>query len=149
MPSESICWEENLPFAQILLPCQRSSIPLSSISRVAKWLLALQPFRFTVTHIKGEETVAADRLSRIPWPVAMPKAVDVIQLAGELELDSEGEAESHSESEEEGEEFVQEELPQGELVLLAVELVKEHQKGDTDLPKPGPVGQRHGNPYAR
>ena len=37
----------------------------------------------------------------------MPKAVDVIQLAGELELDSEEEEESESESEEEGEEFIQ------------------------------------------
>ena len=83
--------------------------PLNSTSRVAKGLLALQPFRFTVTHIKGEENVAADRLSRIPWPVAMPKAVDVIQRADEVELDSEGEEESDSESEQEGEEFIQEE----------------------------------------
>ena len=41
-------------------------------------------------------------------------------------------SESESDSEEEGEELIQEELEQGELVLLAVELVKEHQKGDTD-----------------
>ena len=68
--------------------------PMSSTSRVAKWLLALYPFRFTVPHIKGQENVAADRLSRIPWPVATPKAVDIIQLAGELELDSAGEEES-------------------------------------------------------
>ena len=47
--------------------------------------MAQQPFRFVVKHIKGEENVAADRLSRIPWPMATPKAVDVIQLAGELE----------------------------------------------------------------
>ena len=82
--------------------------PLSSTSRVAKWLLALQQFRFVITHIKGEENVAADRLSRIPWPVATPTAVDVIQLAGELELDSAWEEESDSDSEEEGEEFFHE-----------------------------------------
>ena len=82
--------------------------PLSSTSRVAKWLLALQPFRFVITHIKGEENVAADRLSRIPWPVASPTAVDVIQLAGELELDSAGEEESDSDSEDEGDECFQE-----------------------------------------
>ena len=43
-----------------MLPFQRASFPLSSTSRVAKWLLALQPFRFTVTHIKIEENVAVD-----------------------------------------------------------------------------------------
>ena len=53
--------------------------------------------------------------------------MDVIQLAGELELDSEGEEESDSESEDEGEECIDEELAEGEFVLLAVELVKEHQ----------------------
>ena len=57
-----------------------------------------------MTHIKGEENVAAHRLSRIHLPVAMPKAVDVIQLAAELELDSEGEEEeSDSDSEAEDE----------------------------------------------
>ena len=39
--------------------------------------------------------------------MATPKAVDVIQLAGELELHSEREEESDSESEEEGEQFIQ------------------------------------------
>ena len=41
--------------------------PFSSTRRVAKWLKALQPFRFAVTHIKGEENVAEDRL---PNPVS-------------------------------------------------------------------------------
>ena len=61
-----------------------------------------------VTHVKGEENVSADRLSRIPWPVAPSKAVDVIQLAGQLELDSAAEEESDSDSEDEGKECYQE-----------------------------------------
>ena len=64
--------------------------PLSSTSRVAKWQLALQPFRFVITHIKGEENVPANGLSRIPWPEATPKAVDVILLADEPEFNSAG-----------------------------------------------------------
>ena len=72
--------------------------PLSSPSRVAKCLVALHPIRFLVTHINGEDNVAGDRLSRIRWRVAMPKAVDVIHLVGELELDSAGEEESDSDS---------------------------------------------------
>ena len=107
--------------------------PLSSTSRVAKWLLALQTYRFTVTHIKAEENVAADKLSRIPWPVATATAMDVIQLAGELELDSAVEEESDSDSEEEGEECFQEDnSAQGEVILLAFDMLKEHQQGDTD-----------------
>ena len=115
--------------------------PLSSTSRVAKWPLALQPFRFVVTHIKGEENVAAERLSRIPWPVATPKAVDVIQLAVELEVDSAGEEESDSYRVEEGEEpFQEEDSAQGEVILLAIDLVMEEQKGDTDWQRLGQLG---------
>ena len=102
--------------------------PISSTSRLSKWLLAVQPFRFTVTHIKGEENVAADIVSRITWPVATPKAVDVIHLAGELELDRAGDEESDSDSEEEEDE----DSAQGDIILLAIELVKEQQKGDID-----------------
>ena len=76
---------------------------------MAKWLLAFQPFRFTVRHIKGEQNVAAEKRSRIPWPLVTPQAVDVIQLAGELELDSEAQEEFDSESEEEVKEPIQEE----------------------------------------
>ena len=54
--------------------------------------------------IKGEENLAADRLSRCPWAVPTPKAVENANLAGELELDPDAEEESESESEEEGEE---------------------------------------------
>ena len=59
--------------------------------------------------------------------------MDVIQLAGELDLDSAGEEESDSDSEEESEErFKEENSAQGEVVLLAFELLKEHQQGYTD-----------------
>ena len=86
-----------------------------------------------IIHIKGEENVAADRLSRIPWPVATPTAVDVIQRAGELELDSAGEEEADSDSEEEGEECFQEDnSAQVEVILLALDMLKEQQQGDTD-----------------
>ena len=107
---------------------------ISSTTRVAKWLLALQPFRFVVTHITGEENVDADRLSPIPWPVAKPKAVDVIQLAGELELASAGEEESDSDSEKEGEEcFLEDNSAQEEVILFAFDMLKQHQKADTDF----------------
>ena len=62
--------------------------------------MALQPFRFTLNHIHGEANVAADKLSRIAWPVAMRKAVKIVQRAGELELDCDAEEESDSDSEE-------------------------------------------------
>ena len=86
-----------------------------------------------LTHIKGDENVVADRLSRIPWPVATPKAVDVIQIAGELELESAREEESDSDCEEKGEQCFQEDnSEQGEVILLAFDMLKEHQKGDND-----------------
>ena len=63
--------------------------------------------------------------------MATPKAVDIIQLAGELELDWAGEEEFDSDSEEEGEEWFQEDkTAQGEVILLAFDMLKEHQKGD-------------------
>ena len=43
--------------------------PLSTSSRVSKWLLALQPFCFKIEIIPGKENVVADSLSRIPWPI--------------------------------------------------------------------------------
>ena len=86
-----------------------------------------------MSHIKGEDNVAAGKLSRIPWPVATPKAVDIIQLAGELELGSGREEESDSDSEEKGAECFQEDKSaQGEVILLAFDVLKEHQKCDTD-----------------
>ena len=35
-------------------------------ARILRWALALQPYRFTITAIKGSENVGADYLSRIP-----------------------------------------------------------------------------------
>ena len=65
--------------------------------------------------------------------MATPKVVEIIQLASELEFDIEPEEESDSESEEEAEECFQEESStQGEDVLLPIEMLREHQKGDTD-----------------
>ena len=65
--------------------------------------------------------------------MATPKAVEVIQLAGELELHRAGEEESDSDSEQEGEECFQEDSSaQGEVILLDFEVLKEHQKGDTN-----------------
>ena len=85
--------------------------PGSSKSRIAKWLLALQPFRFTLNHIKGEVKVAAAKLSRSPWTVATPKAVEIIQLAGDFEPDSDAEEESNSDREQDAEEVFQEDNP--------------------------------------
>ena len=83
--------------------------------------------------MKGEENVVADKFARIPWPVATPKAVEIIQLAGELELDIDAEEESDSDTEEEGEECIQEDnLLHGEVDLHGIEMMKEHQKGYTD-----------------
>ena len=65
--------------------------------------------------------------------MASPKVVDVIQLAPERELDSEGDQKSNSNSEDVGDQFIKEEEPaQGEPVMLALELVNQHPKGDTD-----------------
>ena len=57
---------------------------LSSRSRVARWLLAMHPFRFMVNHVKGEESVVADRLSTIPSPLATQK----LWTLSKLEADS-------------------------------------------------------------
>ena len=62
--------------------------------------MALQLFRFTVTHITGEEGIVAYKLSRIPRPMATPNVLEIIQLAGELELASDAEEESDSYSKE-------------------------------------------------
>ena len=107
--------------------------PLSSTSRVAKWQLALQPFRFTRPQIKDEEPVVGDKLSRIPWSVATPKAVDIIQLARELEVGSAGEEESDSDTKGEGDEcFHVDNSADRAVILLAFDKLKEHQKGGTD-----------------
>ena len=63
----------------------------------------------------------------------MLKAVEIIHLAGELEVDSDSGEESDSESEDTGEECFQDDSSaQGKVILLAIEMLKEHQKGDTD-----------------
>ena len=63
----------------------------------------------------------------------MPKAVEIVPVAGEIELDSDAEEEADLDSEEEGEEWFQEDsLAQGEFLLLGIEMLREHQKGDTD-----------------
>ena len=69
-------------------------------------------------YLKGERNVATKKLSRIHWPVAIPKAVEIIELAGQIEVDTETEAESDSESEEEGGGCFQEGSAAQEKVLL-------------------------------
>ena len=59
--------------------------------------------------------------------------MDVIKLAGELELVSAGEEESDSDSEEPVEECCHEDnSAQGDVILLAFHMLKEHQQGDPD-----------------
>ena len=45
------------------------SSQLATSSRIVKWLLKLQPFKFFIEVIPGVENVVADALSRIPWKV--------------------------------------------------------------------------------
>ena len=86
-----------------------------------------------MNNIKGEENVAADTLSRIPWQVAIPKAFEIIQLAGEIERDPKAKDESQSASELEGEEILQEDsVAQGEVILLGFEMRSEHPQGAPD-----------------
>ena len=102
---------------------------VSSSNLFVKLLLALQPFRFTVNDIKVEENVGADKPSRITWPVAMPQAVEIVKLPDEFEPDSDAE-ESDSDLEEDGEECFQEESSrQAEVVLIAIEMLRENQHG--------------------
>ena len=106
-------------------PSSVSNSALSSALRVAKWLLALQPFRLTLNHITVEWPFVADKQARIPWPVAMHTAGEIVQLAGELELDSEAEHEWDSDLEQEAEEiFLDDRLPHGEVVLLGIEMLR-------------------------
>ncbi len=44
---------------------------IANSSRIAKWLLKLQPYRFEIQVIKGKDNVVADALSRIPWPITV------------------------------------------------------------------------------
>ena len=65
--------------------------------------------------------------------MATAQAEEIIQLAGELEEDRDSEEESHSDSEDEGESFFQwDSSTQGEVILLASAMLKEHHKCDTD-----------------
>jgi len=42
---------------------------LSAHNRLARWALALQPYKFTVEHVPGKKLTAADSLSRRPYDV--------------------------------------------------------------------------------
>ena len=53
---------------------------MSTSSRVTKWLLALQPYTFTIEVIRGTANVVADSLSRIPWPVTMASTDEAHEL---------------------------------------------------------------------
>ena len=54
---------------------------LRSTSRVANSLLDGEHFLFSANHSQGVKNVAAEKLARIPWPVLMPKTVQIVQLA--------------------------------------------------------------------
>ena len=63
--------------------------------------------------------VVADKLSRILWPVATAKAVQITQHGGKLLIDTDAEEESASESEEYAEEcFQAHNLEPGDVLLL-------------------------------
>ena len=93
----------------------------------------LETFRCTVNHIKGEDKVAAAKLSRIPGPGPITQTVEIVQLAGENELVRETKQKSDSLRAGEGDECSGEHsLGQGEFVLPGSEMLREHQKGDSD-----------------
>ena len=63
----------------------------------------------------------------------MPKAVEIVQLAGRLELDRQAAMESDSDREEEGQETFQEHnVAQRDGVLVGLEMLCEIQKGNPD-----------------
>jgi len=43
---------------------------VSAHNRLARWFLALQPYKFTVEHVPGKKLTAADGLSRRPYDVS-------------------------------------------------------------------------------
>ena len=49
--------------------CGLFSSSLQTSSRVVKWVMRLQPFKFTIQIVKGKENIVADALSRIPWKI--------------------------------------------------------------------------------
>jgi len=49
--------------------CGLFSSTLQTSNRVVKWVMRLQPFKFTIQIIKGKDNIVADALSRIPWKV--------------------------------------------------------------------------------
>ena len=52
--------------------CGLFSSSLQTSNRVVKWVMRLQPFKFTIQILKGKDNVVADALSRIPWVVQTP-----------------------------------------------------------------------------
>jgi len=43
------------------------SLKVSANNRLARWSLALQPYKFTIKHVQGKKLTAADGLSRRPY----------------------------------------------------------------------------------
>ncbi len=63
---------------------------LTNSSRITKWLLKMQPYRFKIEIIKGKDNVVADSLSRIPWPTVVKDAPEVAAITiEEIESDDE------------------------------------------------------------
>ena len=44
---------------------------LTNSARITKWLLNLQPNKFVLQLIKGNDNIVADSLSRIPWQIVV------------------------------------------------------------------------------
>ena len=52
------------------------SLKVSAHNRLARWALALQPYKFTVEHVAGTKLTAADGLSRRPVESPIDLEVD-------------------------------------------------------------------------
>ena len=83
-------------------------------------------------HITVEKNVGAVKPSQIRWPLLTPKALDIIQLAAELESDYAMEQISDHIAKRHVRNIQEDNYAQRELILLAIELVKEQHKVDSD-----------------
>ena len=107
------------------------SSQLATSSRIVKWLLKLQPFKFFIEVIPGKENVVADVLSRIPWEVRS------IETDGSVQKVSKNDSDSMTliqtiEGSEENEEILKA-LPLPESEPLKIEEIREEQGSDPSI----------------